>query len=219
MLRRSTALVAAFIALLLTPALAHATSASMYPAGDTLDAAPQSERVLTSGGVEGSVRCTFDAGAVRIPAEPANRNASGPLRLTLSTNPTFESCRVGGYGVRVTASGTWTAEWAWGAPATTTLNVPPRGVVISIWTIPGFEEMTAPLCEGTNASAVSIRGSWQNGFTSPAFVNSAMSLSGTTPLNWRIECLLAFGSSMRLELATAAVRDATNERAVILVGP
>jgi hypothetical protein len=215
MLRRIAALVAALIALLIAPAVAEATSASLYPAGHTLDVTAQTERTLLSG-IMGSIRCTYDAGAARIPAEPANRNETGPLRLTLSTLPGFESCRGSGWTATVTASGSWTAEWTWGAPAVATWNVPARGIAVRLV----LEGVT--LCEGTNTSAAAIRGSWQNGFTSPVFVTSAMSLSGrASGIAWtgNEQCGSWFGSSMNLELATVEVRDTTNARAVILVGP
>ncbi|MGN6190040.1 MAG: hypothetical protein ACTHOE_14190 [Conexibacter sp.] len=201
---------------LLAPSLAQAVSGSLYPAGDTLDIVNARYNTMMLGS-QGGTTCNVDLGAARIPAEPGNRNASGPIRVTLSTNPTFEGCRTAGESSTITSAGTWTAEFAWGSPAPATINVPARGIIVRIF----FLE--ALFCEGTNNSAMTATGSWQNGFTSPAFVNSALSLRGSTRLTWTFgesgSCEISFGSQFTLERTSVEVRDATNARAVVLVGP
>ena len=217
MIRRNAALTAlVVVALAVMAASAQATSGSLYPAGDTLDIAAARYNTMMSGS-QGGTSCTVDLGAARIPAEPGNRNASGPIRVTLSTNPTFEGCRTGAEPSAVTAAGTWSAEFAWGSPAPATINIPARGIIYR------YSILETVLCEGTNSAAATATGTWQNGFTSPVLVNSLISFRGSTSLTWTRgeagSCGISFGSTFTLERSNVEVRDATNARAVVLVRP
>jgi len=218
MLRRPIRLaMLAVAAMLLTPALAGATT--LTPAGDVLDFGSQASSLVMQGGFA-ITRCTVDLGAARIPAAPGNSNPSGPLGVTLSSNPSFTGCTsTGGWTVNVTTTGGWSATFGWGSPIAAAVNAPARGVTVT------FSSGGSMLCQATNGAAGSATGSWQNGSTSP-FADSTASLAGSLPVTWTgapgvdvATCRTTFGSSISLNAASVPVRDATNPGAVILVGP
>lgn len=194
--------------LLCAPAIAHA-EATLYPARDTLDFATQRGITLqTSSGIR--ISCgSFDLGAAGIPAEPANHSATS-VRVNLSTNPTFTSCEERSGLVNVTTAGTWTLEFTWGVPAAMNITVPAEGIRFT---------RVLGRCTGASTTTETVRGQFQNGFTSPAFVDSITSFEGPLAMRWSGELLCEAVERLRLTASRVPVRDVSNERAVILVGP
>jgi hypothetical protein len=192
--------------LLCAPAIAHA-EATLYPTRDTLDLAAQRNVVILEE-VLFRVTCTSaDLGAARIPAEPENHSATS-LRVNLSTLPSFSGCveNLASEPVTVTTAGTWTLEFTWASPGAMTIKVPAEGI-----------RMTGRGgCRARNAGATTVRGSLMNGFTSPSFVDSIASWEAFVEVTGGRECdLVAF----KLSGTSVKARDASSERAVILLGP
>lgn len=194
------------------PSTAHA-SAALQPAGDVLDYSTVSNVTpFVIGGGLVTIRCTsFDPGAVRIPSEPANRE-TGQLRLTLTTRPSYSGCRNSfGLPIDIRTSGTWTATFQWGTPAVMNITVPARGIAVA----EVFEAEEVITC-GTNPRSATIAGNWQNGFTTPTFVNSITSFSGRIPMTWTCETVWG---EMTYAASRLEVVDATNPTAIVTVGP
>jgi hypothetical protein len=199
---------AAAALLMCAPAIAHAEATS-YPARDTLDFPAREVTVQSSSGLR--ITCSsFDLGAGRIPAEPENHSATS-VRVNLSADPTYSGCREGETAVTITTAGTWALEFTWGVPATMNIVVPAEGLRAS--------RVLAGRCTGVSTTAETVRGAFQNGFTSPAFVNSIASFEGAVAMRWSGEILCEAVERLRLTASRVPVRDASNERAVILVGP
>jgi len=192
--------------LLCAPAIAHA-EATLYPARDTLDFAAQRSVVILEEFIFRVTCASADLGAARIPAEPENHSATS-LRVNLSTLPSFTGCveNLAAEPVTVTTAGAWRLEFTWASPGAMTITVPTNGI-----------RMTGRGgCRATNPSSATIRGSFQNGFTSPSFVDSIASWESLVEVTGGRECdLIAF----KLSGASVKARDASNERAVILLGP
>lgn len=205
--RSLSVVVAVAASVVFSTASAHATT--LYPRGDTLDVVSAGASTPMAGRTS-SIRCTSsDLGAGRISAE-------GAALLTLSTTPRFEGCTEGwvlGLTPTITTTGRWILALTWGAPTELLLLIGARTIEVTV------RSGTETICTASSAEGT-LTGTWQNGFTTPVFVNSIASYRGTVTMRWSNEfCEGLYGNTFTIAGTAVAVRDATNERAVILVGP
>lgn len=203
---RNILAVGLLVALGLTCSVAtQAASTTIYPAGHTFTISSQSVRLDT--GFYG-IDCIWSGGTLSIPRAPANNNPSGAVTMNFTTNPTFTSCTNGGIPTTVTTSGTWTFRVQAGFPHQSSISIPARGLAVTV----------SPGCTSKNSNATAFpAATWQNGFASPAFVNSETAFNGAF-LSMPVDtpCLL----SIIVPVGTArSVVDTTSRTDVILVGP
>jgi hypothetical protein len=159
---------AAVVATVSAGALASGAGATtVYPAGGQIDLGAETGVAAFPTAPAGTVYCDVDRGTVAVPAAPGNANPSGPVTLEFSTLPSFTNCiwRLPGGATNpasVTTSGRWTLTLDWGLPTTTAVTIPARGISVATY------------CAATTAS-YTANGFWQNGISSPVFVDSVLS--------------------------------------------
>jgi hypothetical protein len=170
---RSRTLLVALVAVLAFGALATsalAQSTTMYPAGATLTASSVPVTITT--GV-GNTTCTLNGGQFVV---PSTGNPSGPLTINFTTRPTYTACTpIGGKVPTVTTKETWTLIAQYGN-ASANVKVPLEGIEIS-WNGQVIERTTLG-----DEGPLTFIGGWNNGFTSPVTVGTAIQYGGSIRL-------------------------------------
>jgi hypothetical protein len=178
------------------PAFA-AYSSTLYPAGDAISASSVPVTVTGPGGFINDT-CTLNGGAFTIPG--ANHNSAGPVTMNFTTLPTYTSC-TGNVPLTITTTGAgvhWTFSAQYGQAATT-VNIVPGGLIFNY-----LSQQCA------NQSAASFSGSWNNGFTSPVSVSSAIAYGGPITTNCG---QFTFGVGLQ------TLTDTTHPASLSLLGP
>jgi hypothetical protein len=178
--------------LCLAPA-ALAQSTDLYPAGDSVSA---SASPVTIGGTT----CTFNPGVF---TTPTKGNPSGPLTGTFTTRPTYSGCTA---EHTIETSGTWTISEQYGSGAAT-ITIPVGGFKMSSY--------GGLLTIINTASAWTLTGVWNNGFSSPVKVASSVDLypSKNTYYSEGAPHELTFGSTL------GTLSDVTHPGDLLLLGP
>jgi hypothetical protein len=178
-----------------------AQSTTMYPAKATLTAS--SAPVTINIPPWGNTTCTFNPGKWVV---PNSGNPSGPLGIGYTTAPSYTECTpLLGSAVTVTTSG-WTMAAQYGA-ASASVTIPVGGLTISMFgkaieIVPNTEEPLPVLVGG-----------WNNGFTSPVNVGTAVSYSGKLRL-WSTEKSKWVESTFSPELSSVS-----SSSTMALLGP
>jgi hypothetical protein len=181
--RRFIAIASTLVALgVVIPSAALAQSTTMYPSGDSLSLSsipitiPFGAFFRGTTAYSGSPTCTFNGGAFTV---PATGNKTGPVSVNFSTRPTLTGCteienlnKKTKVPVEITTGGTWTLSAQYGT-AGVVVTVP--GLTISVEGSPAWE--TRP-----EYGAVSLAGAWDNGFSAPVNVASAVDYGGPLKL-------------------------------------
>ncbi len=161
------------------PSVALAQSTTMYPANDSVSLSstpitiPIGSYVRGSQIYTGSTTCTLNGGAFTVPAS----GKSGPVIVNFTTRPTYTGCTEIEHvnnktkvPVTITTSGAWTLSAQYGTAA-----VVVAAPVLTI-NIAGEPALTA-------GSGISFGGGWDNGFSSPVSVASAVQWGGTVTMS------------------------------------
>jgi hypothetical protein len=198
--------VASFIVVLAMSAPAFAAySSTVYPAGDSISAS--SVPVTVTGGPFGIYNdtCTLNGGTFTVGAH----NLGGPVTLNYSANPTYTSC-TGNRTITISTSGggAWKLAAQYGQAATT-VTVPSGGLQI-------FDGV----CTYTSGSNAAFTGSWNNGFTSPANVSSAITVGGAMGLTASGSgCAAGSTFTFTFGLGMQTLTDTTHPTSLPLLGP
>jgi hypothetical protein len=152
-----------------TSALAQSTT--IYPANATLTASSVPVTITTP---FGNTTCTLNGGKFVV---PSSGNASGPVTVNFSTLPTYTECtKIGTAAVSVTTSGTWKLTTQYGT-ASASVTIPLEGIEIHVATNTGRTTLG-------DEGPLTFTGAWNNGFTSPINVSTAIQYGGSIRLYW-----------------------------------
>jgi hypothetical protein len=179
MLRGTLGVLVAVVAVGAFASAALAQSTTMYPKGDSvsLNSMPITVPIPSAPLkkiVGGNTTCTLNGGAFTV---PTTGNSSGPEAVSFTTEPTFTGCTSIGTAktpVTITTSGTWTMSVQYGIP-TAVVTIPSNGLTISL-------NGTPYLYVKPEHGPISRSGGWDNGFSSPLSVSSALDYLGPVTL-------------------------------------
>lgn len=184
-MNRSRCLLTAIIgalALTMLPSAALAQSTTMYPSGDSisLSSTPVTIKIplffkgQTKIADFGTTTCTLHGGAFTV----GGGKKSGPVVVGFVTQPTYTGCTeisqlAGGVETKVpvaiTSTGTWNLTVQYGSASVVVHNA---NLSINVNNEPGL-----------GPSQVTFSGGWDNGFSSPLSVSSAVEYGGTVTLH------------------------------------
>lgn len=184
-----------------------AASTYVFPGGQTLPLGSANVEIPPMGLTSAvPFNCTLNGGSVAIPGgSPANPSATS-VTASFATIPSFTSC-TGFFAPTVTTSGRWTMTIEYGFPTRATVNVPAGGITAEYGG-----------CIGTQAAAGTFTGYWQNGYTFPTSVDTAVGLSGGPALTWGCTGTYALGMSTGA-LTVRATNPRTGAPLLPVVGP
>jgi hypothetical protein len=190
--RRTGAALAVLALALFAAGSAFAQSTDLYPASDvvSIGSAPMTVGYFT---------CTFHGGTVTLPA----KGSTGAVNLSYSERPSLTGC---GTNVTAVESGTWSLSIEYGN-AQGQITIPPEGLKI---------ESSKGEYYFFSTSAIKLNVAWNNGFSSPVSVGSAMEVWGS-PEMWSFVDgkyhPTSFGPSL------VSLTDTTHPASLPLLGP
>jgi hypothetical protein len=156
-LSRITAAFAVLTMSLLLTGAAMAQSTHLYPASDTVS---MGSAPATLGGL---LKCTFHGGTIKLPAT----GSSGAVTLSYTELPSFTACAE---GYTVTVSGPWTISAEYGTDSGK-ITIPANGFVA--------KTAKGEIIFQNTQGSTTMNATWNNGFSSPVNVGSAMEVWGS----------------------------------------
>jgi hypothetical protein len=199
-LRRVGAALALLALTLLGAQSAFAQSSHLYPASDTVS---MGSAPMTIGWAL-PIQCTFHGGSVVLPAKGTT---SGPITMSYLERPSFTGCTLEGIAVTVTTSENWTLSAEYGA-ADGKITIPAYG--LKVLGPKGEVEIFNP------SASVSLNVGWNNGFSSPVSVHSALEVYGSPSMFWAFDGkyhATSFGPTL------LSLTDVTHPASMPVLGP
>jgi hypothetical protein len=199
-IRKVSAALALLALTLLGAQSAFAQSSHLYPASDTVS---MGSAPITISWVL-PLHCTFHGGSVVLPAKGTT---SGPITMSYLERPSFTGCTVEGTPVTVATSENWTLSAEYGA-ANGKITIPAYG--FEVLGPKGEVEMF------NSQESISLNVGWNNGFSSPVSVHSALEVYGSPQLFWAFDGkyhATSFGSTL------LTLTDVTHPASMPVLGP